>query len=482
MAPIDDAIAAIEALKPGEQFSYQAIADQFNVNRSTLSRRYRGCQRPRAAKERDQQNLSPQQELELVHYIEDLTKRGLPPTREMIQNFASQIATKRVSERWVTRFMQRNHDHLISKWTTGIDSLRHNADSNVKYKLYFDLLHDKMRQYDVQPRHTYNMDEKGFIIGVTGRSKRVFSRQMWERKEVQASLQDGSREWITLLAAVCADGEPLPPGLIYAASSGALQSSWVANIEARKHEVFVASSPSGWSNNDVGLAWLEQVFDRFTKQKARRAWRLLILDGHGSHLTQDFINYCDRNRILLAVFPPHSTHTLQPLDVVMFKPLSSAYSKQLSTYLQKSQGLVPVKKGDFFPLFWSAWQSAFKTETILKSFEATGIWPMDPDAILKRFKEEDSEIEDKGEACPSVLNERDWRQMERLVRSAVNDEGAKESKQLSLSLHRLQVQNELLHHENDGLREALTATKKHKKRGKPLDLQQREEYYGGAVF
>ncbi|KAF1952888.1 hypothetical protein CC80DRAFT_368901, partial [Byssothecium circinans] len=50
------------------------------------------------------------------------------------------------------------------------------------------------------------------------------------------------------------------------------------------------------------------------------------------------------------------------------------------------------------------------------------------------------------------------------------------------SLHQLQVQNELLYHENDGLREALTAKEKHKKRGKPLDLQQREEYHGGAVF
>jgi hypothetical protein len=33
---------------------------------------------------------------------------------------------------------------------------------------------------------------------------------------VTAALQDGSREWITLLAAIFADGEVLPPGIIYA--------------------------------------------------------------------------------------------------------------------------------------------------------------------------------------------------------------------------------------------------------------------------
>ena len=44
------------------------------------------------------------------------------------------------------------------------------------------------------------------------------------------------------------------------------------------------------------------------------------------------------------------------------------------------------------------------------------------------------------------------------------------------------MQNELLQHEIKGLKEALAVKKKHKKRGKPLDLQQRKEYHGGAVF
>jgi hypothetical protein len=68
----------------------------------------------------------------------------------------------------------------------------------------------------------------------------------------------------------------------------------------------------------------------------------------------DFIDYCDQNRILLSILPPYSTYTLQPLNVAMFKPLSTAYSAELLKYLYKSQGLVPIRKGDFFPLFWKA--------------------------------------------------------------------------------------------------------------------------------
>jgi hypothetical protein len=126
-------------------------------------------------------------QLELVKYIEELTKRHLQPTREMIRNFASTMAQEEVSESWVTRFINRYNIQLISRWTAGMDNDCHQADLEDKYKLYFDLLGDKMKEYDIEPRQTYNMDEKGFLTGVIGRSKRVFSRHMWERKQVRTA-------------------------------------------------------------------------------------------------------------------------------------------------------------------------------------------------------------------------------------------------------------------------------------------------------
>jgi hypothetical protein len=59
-------------------------------------------------------------------------------------------------------------------------------------------------------------------------------------------------------------------------------------------------------------------------------------------MTMEFIEYCDKRRILVMVFPPHSTHTLQPLDVVMFKPLSQAYTAAHANFLQKAQGLISI--------------------------------------------------------------------------------------------------------------------------------------------
>jgi hypothetical protein len=82
-----------------------------------------------------------------------------------------------------------------------------------------------MEEYSVEQRYTYNMDEKGFLIGFTSRRLRVFSRRMYERKEVTETIRDGSREWISVIACLCSDGTALDPGIIYQSDASTLQAS-----------------------------------------------------------------------------------------------------------------------------------------------------------------------------------------------------------------------------------------------------------------
>jgi hypothetical protein len=90
----------------------------------------------------------------------------------------------------------------------------------------------------------------------------------------RAAIQDGSRQWVTVLASICADETTLPPGIIYDGKNGNIRDTWVHEISEEKHQVFVASSDSGWTNDDLGLAWLRDVFDRSTKEKCRRSFEL----------------------------------------------------------------------------------------------------------------------------------------------------------------------------------------------------------------
>ena len=96
----------------------------------------------------------------------------------------------------------------------------HEADNKERYYLYFALVHSKIQKYNVKLENTYNMDEKGFFVSITTRLKRVFSKASYCRKEVTAALQDGNREWITLLACICRDRSSLLLAIIYEGKAG----------------------------------------------------------------------------------------------------------------------------------------------------------------------------------------------------------------------------------------------------------------------
>ena len=364
----------------------------------------------------------------------------------------------------------------------GLDHNRSRADSAFKYSLYFELLRKKIEQYEVEPQHIYNMDEKGFLIGILSKMKRIFSRRRYKEGSIKQIIQDGNREWITTIAAICADGSALSLGLIYQATTGLIQDSWLQDFDPNAHSCFFASSPSGWTNNELGFQWLTQIFERETKPKAQRSWRLLILDGHGSHISMKFINYCDSHRILLAIYPPHSTHTLQPLDVCLFRPLSQAYSNQLTSFMDECQGLSSITKRDFFRLFWHAWKTSFTSENILSGFKATGLHPFNPQLIITKFTKNTEDRPSSSSSKGSAIAVEDWKRIEKLLHNVVSNIYDKKAQKLSNTMHALSVENMLLKQQINGLEKSLINEKKRRKRGKPLLLDFPTKNDGGAMF
>lgn len=90
-----------------------------------------------------------------------------------------------------------------------------------------------------------------------------------------------------------------------------------------------------------------------------RDWRLIYVDGHGSHLNMKFLNWYLEHRVLVAGYRPHSTHRVQPLDVSLFAPLGIYHSQEFDAFIHQSQGICSVTKRDFFGLFWGAYIKAF---------------------------------------------------------------------------------------------------------------------------
>jgi hypothetical protein len=120
--------------------------------------------------------------------------------------------------------------------------------------------------------------------------------------------------------------------------------------------------------------WLDQLFHERTKDKSRRRWRLLFVDGHGSHVTLPFLEQAYRYGILVAVYPPHAIYRLQPLDVGCFAPLATYYSQNLEQFTIDSEGLTRLQKRDFFRLFFPVWHEAFTEKNVASSWRKAGLF------------------------------------------------------------------------------------------------------------
>lgn len=128
------------------------------------------------------------------------------------------------------------------------------------------------------------------MIGQQNKTKRVFSKVVWVKDSARNPIQDGSREWITIIPTICADGTTLFTSIIHPSEGYDLYDSWVEDIPPEDTSINLTSTLTGWTNNKLMMAWLKQ-FNNATKEKARRLWQLLIVNGHSSHMTMEFLSY-----------------------------------------------------------------------------------------------------------------------------------------------------------------------------------------------
>ncbi|KNG52546.1 plasma membrane calcium-transporting atpase 2 [Stemphylium lycopersici] len=124
------------------------------------------------------------------------------------------------------------------------------------------------------------------------------------------------------------------------------------------------------------------LIDLFVAESARThgAYRLLVLDGHSSHATPEFDQFCTENKIITLCMPAHTSHLLQPLDVGCFSPLKRAYGHEIQKLAR--QGVYHIDKIDFLTAYTRIRPAVFTQQNIQAGFQATGLIPPCPDRVL----------------------------------------------------------------------------------------------------
>jgi hypothetical protein len=87
-----------------------------------------------------------------------------------------------------------------------------------------------IEKWKITANNYYNFDEKGFLMGFGRILKRIMTAIALKSGRIIKSKQDGSREFILILATILAIGRWIPPLLIYKGKLGDLMSTWINEV------------------------------------------------------------------------------------------------------------------------------------------------------------------------------------------------------------------------------------------------------------
>ncbi|KAF9450871.1 hypothetical protein P691DRAFT_788267 [Macrolepiota fuliginosa MF-IS2] len=296
-----------------------------------------------------QQLISPAGENTLVGWIGHEGTSGTLMDHQWLMHLASDIAGCDVGKNWVDKF----HDHHMDLSMSKAQKLNPKCANNFNKFTYdnfadkYAILHEKYG--GIPPEHIWNMDEKGIQIG--GGCKKGGKTHFFLRGQVDwYKIGSDNLELVTIIECVSTAGFSIPPAFIL--KDGPLPSLQKLPDDAISS---VAISPTGWTDNKLGLEWIKRDFIPYALKHcvSKSAPILLIYDGHESHKTSELkcwvysVKDCE---IITFCFSSKCTHKLQPLNIAVFTQVECNWISHCSKFLHEGfqkTGLYPVNHDVF---------------------------------------------------------------------------------------------------------------------------------------
>ena len=188
----------------------------------------------------------------------------------------------------------------------GLDSKRITAAIPSQIEGWFAHVDDVVQRFNIHPQDRWNMDEIGYQLSHSQNELVVFDR----RTGPPLSLASGSTGWCSVLESTSAAGDTMKPLVIHrGAAPDKPLDRWFPPSPECPHWRW-GFTEKGWTDNKHAIEWLKEVFipqsRRGRDPDDASYWRLLIVDGHGSHTQGEFIFECLINQILVAYLLPHT--------------------------------------------------------------------------------------------------------------------------------------------------------------------------------
>ena len=200
----------LNALLPkDEQKSLKSIANMHGVNRTTLSRLLKPGAQSIQTFNAEKGRLSPAQEDILVKWCLGLADMALGLTPKLIRACAYNIILQiepnagPPGKNWVSRFLARHSSKLAAHWSSPLEKNRAWCANPAAIKGFYNALHGVLEAYPgLPPQNHFGCDESGIMHSGNVRAWTVGHCGAKTTHKVNG----GSRELITFLPVICANG------------------------------------------------------------------------------------------------------------------------------------------------------------------------------------------------------------------------------------------------------------------------------------
>ena len=366
-------MAAYQAVKKDNE-PVKRAALIYGVPETTLRQRVLGRVAPETSTSGPSPELNEAEEAIFVEHLKSMAKLGYGYITSEVLSMASNYAVHLGKRDEMHPFGVKWHRCFIKRWPE-LSSTKPKALANYKacatsesaLSEYFQRLDRALTQFDLKnkPHYIYNVAEKC-----------IHTEQL---PSDIVSADTSTPAITTILGCGNALGTKIPPFYIFQGKSfcgDLLKGSSVGS------QGIVTGS--GYSNSAAFQEFLKSHFLKYVQRGNDDQIVLLILDGHKCHVNVPVLEWAETHNIELFVLPAHTSHLLQPLDVVCFGPLQNIYDNECHKFIHSSP--YSSISNNVAKLLSEAYEHALSVPNIKSAFRRTGIYPLNP-FIIETVKE-----------------------------------------------------------------------------------------------
>ena len=369
---------ALKELREGHGFT--AVSLKYRIPLGTLFNKVKNLHNK---KNGGQTLFSNSEEIGLVKLIQVCGEWGSP-----LDSFDVRLIAKKMLEKsgrrlnsfegaapgndWVIGFLKRHAVELKTRKAENINRSRAEK-TDEEIISYFENL--KRTLENVPKENIINFDETN-LTDDPGKKKYLFKRSCKYPERVQ----NFTKGAFSLMFSGSASGELPPLYVIY--KSDHLWDTWCNGGPPKTR---YNRTKSGWFDGESFHDWFMKIALPYCKRLSGP--KVIIGDNLSSHFNLDIIKACEESDIRFVTLPENSTHLTQPLDVAFFAPLKKKWRSILNNFKATHPKIASLPK-NYFPSLLKELMEAISVtskDNLQAGFKATGIFPFNPNAVLKRL-------------------------------------------------------------------------------------------------